>query len=97
MTVPPEQEIRNMAELRRREKMEDKAAKAGKKKTEKMFLHHQQSGGCYREIKMFTGSLMSTIHLKNIAWVLLLGLAYGTHKPTYFWPRYYCMGEVRVN
>ncbi len=35
-----------MAELRRREKMEDKAAKAGKKDRknvlpEKMFLHHQ--------------------------------------------------------
>jgi hypothetical protein len=41
MTVAPEQEIRNMAELRRREKMEDKAAKAGKKKTEKMFLYHR--------------------------------------------------------
>ncbi len=38
---PPEQEIRNMAELRRREKMEDKAAKAWKKKTEKMFLYHR--------------------------------------------------------
>jgi hypothetical protein len=35
---PPEQEIRNMAELRRREKMEDKAAKAVKKRQKKSVL-----------------------------------------------------------
>ncbi len=45
MTVPPEQEIRNMAELRRREKMEDKAAKAGEKRQKKCFCTFG-SGGC---------------------------------------------------